>query len=255
MSDETNKALLNVSDDEFVRAAMGNKGFTKDEGVIPFTKIMQPLSPEVGTVPMATPGVFLNAATNKVSRELLVVPVDIRWSYTEWVPRDQGGGFVQDWGENELGWQDKCEADQKFAYQPVTKDGHNILRGRHVFMFSVDEIGDFERTIFPMAGTALKVAKQWSTMLEYAPKVNTSKGMITPAYFYYTYRIVSEEVKNSKGRWFVPKVTANISDNKYQTVFDLPNGKAIWEAAVKLRNDLVSGEAKASAQVEGNDPY
>ena len=47
--------LVHFSDDEFVRAAMGNKGFTKDEGVIPFTKIMQPLSPEVGTVPMATP--------------------------------------------------------------------------------------------------------------------------------------------------------------------------------------------------------
>ena len=66
-------------------------------------------------------------------------------------------------------------------------------RGGHVFMFSVDEIGDFERTIFPMAGTALKATKQWSTMLEYAPKVSTSKGMITPAYFYYTYRIVTEE--------------------------------------------------------------
>lgn len=242
------KALIHLSEDEFIKAAKGNKPFTKDEGVIPFMKIMQPLSPEVGSIPMATPGVFLNAATNKVASELLVVPIDIRWSYTEWVPREQGGGFVFDWGENEAGWQDKCEGDQKFAYQPVTKDGHNILRGRHVFIYSVDEIGDYDRSIFPMAGTALKVAKQWSSMLEYAPKVATSQGMITPAYFYYTYKLTTEEVKNSKGRWFIPKVTANIIDNKYQTVFDLPNGQAIWEAAVKLRESLNSGEMKAAKQ-------
>ena len=253
MSDS--KVVMNLDEDEFIKAAMGNKGFTKDEGVIPFTKIMQPLSPEVGTIPMATPGVFLNAATNKVSRELLVVPVDIRWSYTEWVPRDQGGGFVFDWGENEAGWQDKCDGDQKFAYQPSTKDGHNILKARHVFLFDVDEIGDFERTIYPMSGTALKVAKQWSTMMEYAPKVSTSKGMMTPAYFYYTYRLTTEEVKNSKGRWFVPKVTANIVENKYVTVFELPNGKAIWDAAVKLRDDLASGEVKAASQEQVGDTY
>ena len=30
---------------------------------------------------------------------------------------DQGGGFVQDWGENELGW-NKSEADQKFVINP-----------------------------------------------------------------------------------------------------------------------------------------
>ena len=255
----TNGALpTTIDEDAFIKAAMSNKGFTKDEGTIPFMRVMQPLSPQVGTIPGVTAGGFLNLATNKFEKELLVIPVDVRWNYTEWsAPQGEGGQFVMDWGSNESGWQEKCAGDQKFAYQPVTTDGHIILKARHFYLFSIDEIGDYERSIFPMYATALKIAKVWSTMLQYAPKVQTSRGMMTPAYFYYTYKLTLDEVKNTRNqRWFQPKVTANITDNKYQTVFDLPNGKAIWEAAVKLREDLDSGEAKATAQEgQGDDTY
>ena len=248
MSDADRLLPATLSDDEFVKAAMGNKGFTKDEGTIPFMRVMQPLSPQVGNGDVVAGG-YLNLATNKFAKELLVIPVEVRWNYTEWsAPQGEGGQFVMDWGENESGWQDKCDGAQKFAYQPVTKDGHVILKARHFFIFDLDDNGGYERAIFPMYATSLKVAKVWSTMLQYAPKINTSRGMMTPAYFYYTYKLTLEEQKNAKGRWFVPKVTANIIDNKQVSVLELTNGKAIWDAAVKLREDLASGEAKAAAQ-------
>ena len=236
---------------------MGNKKFTKDEGVIPFIRVMQPLSPQVNDAGIS-PGGFLNLATNKYSKDLLVVPVDVRWNYTEWsAPQGEGGQFVRDWGENDKGWQDLCEGSQKFAYQPVTKDGHVILIARHFYIFDINaETGEFERCIFPLYATGLKIAKAWSTMLQFAPKVATSRGMMTPAFFYYTYVVTLDEVKNTRNqRWFQVKINPNIVDNKYIPVMDLPNGKAIWDAAVRLREDLTSGVARAESQVESEEGY
>ena len=260
MSDDTNKnelvTLGGLTEADFIKAAQGNRGFTKDETVIPFTRIMQPQSPQVGTAPWITPGVFLNLATSKVNKELLCVMVDVQWNYTEWTaPAGQGGQFVKDWGEFAKGWQELCDKDQWEAYQPVTKEGHSILRARHFYLLTIDEIGDYERTIFPFAATSLAVAKQWSAMVQYAPKVKTSQGMLTPAHFYYTYVLSLEEQKNNKGRWFKPKVSANIENNKYVSVLEMPNGKAIWEASEKMRDGLQAGEFRASNPVdeEGSD--
>jgi hypothetical protein len=251
MSDNTGNEVAIVgglSEVDFIKASKENKGFTQNESIIPFTRIMQPGSPQVGTMPWITPGVFMNLATSKVNKELTVVLVNHMWNYTEWsAPAGQGGQFVKDWGEYDKGWKELCDKDQHDAYQPVTKDGHSILKARHFYILTIDEIGDFERTIFPFYATSLAVAKSWSAMVQYAPKVKTSEGLLTPAHFYYTYIMSLEEQKNNKGRWFRPKVTANIVDNKYVSVMEMPNGKAIWDAAVKMRDGLQAGEFRASS--------
>ncbi len=253
----TDIANIGVSEDEFLKQAQQNKGFTRDESVIPFTRLMQPMSTQVGSAPWIVPGVYLNIATSKVNKELLTVLVSHMWNYTEWTaPAGQGGQFVKDWGENYKGWQALCDKDQAEAYQPVTKEGHSILKARHFYMLTVDEIGEFEPTIFPFAATSLSVAKSWSALVQYAPKVKTSQGLLTPAHFYYSYVMSVEEQKNNKGKWYRPKVTANIVDNKYVSTLELPNGKAIWDAAVKMRDGLTAGEYRASnAADEADDTF
>ena len=80
--DRTLPTNLGVSEEEFVKAAELNTGFTKDESVIPFTKIMQPLSPEVDNV-RVVPGSFLNVATDKVidgKTGMIVTPVMMQWN-------------------------------------------------------------------------------------------------------------------------------------------------------------------------------
>jgi len=255
--DRTLPAGTGISEDDFIKAAEQNKGFTKDESVIPFTKIMQPLSPEVGMVPGAAPGVFLNVATNRVidgKEGMIVIPVVNRWNFTEWsASKGEGGQFVKDWGEDETGWQQLCEPDQKFAYQPITKDGHSILKARHFFIFQIDEVGDVEVSVLSLSATSLKIAKAWSSMMQYAPKISTRNGMMTPAYFYYTYKITTEENKNQKGRWFQPKIAYNTVDNKLITVLDLPNGKAIWNQALGFRDSLMAGDVRTASQAEDMD--
>lgn len=239
-----------INEADFVGAAEQNERFGRDESVIPFTRILQPLSPQVGSVPGAQAGMFYNFATNTLNDGLIIcIPVVHQWNYTEWVSRNDGGGFVKDWAEDEAGWQAQCDYDQRNAYQPVTKDGHAILKARHFFILQLQD-GNVEPSIFPFAGTSLKVARQWSSMMQNAPKIKTSKGMIVPAYFYYQYQITVEETKNNKGRWFLPKITPLIKDNKYVSILEHEHGKEIWRQAIEFRDGLKAGTFKAASTVD-----
>lgn len=251
MSEQLPMVPSQLNELDFIKEAGRNVKAKEDEGVIPFVRVMQPLSPQIGTVPNATPGAFVNTATNRVidgKEGMIVVPITVRWNFTQWVTREQGGGFVKNWGEDEKGWQDLCVDDQKYAYQPTTRNGHAIVRARHFYIFTLDEIGEMEWGLIPFTGTSLKVAKQWTSFLQYAPKLSTSQGMMTPAHFYYTYKVTTEEQKNNMGKWFLPKVSPNIRDGKYVSVMDYPNGKRIWDAAVAFRDSLNSGEIEAMSQ-------
>lgn len=241
-------ALRGLPEDQFIQEANRKEGFTRDESIIPFTRILQPLSPQINSTPGAEPGAFMNIATNTINKELVVIPIFHVWNFTEWTPRDQGGGFIRDWGEDMQGWQSKCDFDQQHAYIPETKDGHIISKQRHFFIFVMNEDGSYERSIMPFAGTSLKVARQWSSMMENAPKVETSKGLMTPAYFYYTYKITVTENRNTKGRWFLPMIRFN--DNK--RIIDYPNGEQLWKDAIAFRDSYRAGEVKIAEQADEN---
>lgn len=255
--DRTLPANLGLTEDEFVKAAQENQGFTRDESVIPFIKIMQPQSPEIGTIPGAVAGSFLHVPTSKTidgKTGMIVIPVLTIWNYTEWsAAKGDGGTLVKDWGEDESGWQAQCEVDQKTAYMPITKMGNHIQKSRHFYLFMIDDEGNVDVGILAMAATALKVARGWASMMQNAPKISTKNGLMTPAYFYYTYKLTLNEVKNQKGRWFQPFPAYNMVDNRIVPVLEMPNGKNIWDAALSFRDSFRAGDIKAASQIETPD--
>lgn len=255
--DRTLPTNLGLTEDEFIKASEENQGFTRDESIIPFTKIMQPQSPEIGVIPGCLPGAFLNVATSKVidgKTGMIVIPVLQIWNYTEWsAAKGEGGTLVKDWGEDESGWQALCDDVNKNAYMPVTKMGNHIQRSRHFYLFQIDDEGNVDVGILAMSATALKISRAWASMMQNAPKISTKSGMMTPAYFFYTYKLTAIEVKNNKGRWYQPFVAYNMVDNHIVSVLDMPNGKNIWDAALKFRDSFRAGDVKAASQIEAED--
>jgi hypothetical protein len=255
MSETENKEIVATKLDEnsFVAEAEKNVGFSKDESVIPFTRILQPLSPQLGSTPGAQAGMLLNIASGRLTdgkEGMNIVPILPMWNYTEWVKREDGGGFVADWGDDEAGWQSMCEPEQRHAYKPETKSGHAIVKARHFVVLAMFEDGTTEPSLLPFTGTALKVARQWSTMMQNAPKISTSKGMLVPAHFYYVYKLTVDEVKNSNYRWYEPRIRLLMKDNKAVSIMDYDNGKEIWQEAIKLRDNFKAGTIKAASQEE-----
>jgi len=243
-------AIIGVSEAEFLKAADTNEKFVKDESIIPFCRVMQPASPQIGEGVM--PGMFMNIATGRVidgKTGFVCAPILHEWNYTEWLP--DRGGFVRDWKSDADGWKELCDYEQQSAYQPVTKEGHVIQKARHFYIVQLFDNGEVEMCIFPFAGTALKIARAWTSALMMAPKVQTSKGPMTPAFYYYTYRVTTEENKNTIGqKWWLPKIIPVMENGKRKSLLEYPNGKEIWTQCVKNKDSYTQGEIRAMTQAE-----
>ena len=251
MADNEITTISDIEEDEFVAQAQTNVGFSKEESIIPFIRILQPLSPQLQTTPGALPGMIMNIANGRMFDGKIgvhIVPIMPMWNYTEWTPREDGGGFIKDWEQDEAGWQAKCDEDQKYAYKPMTKDGHVILKARHFFILTLLEDGGFDIALMPFTGTGLKVARSWSTAMANAPKIATSKGMMVPAHFYYVYNLTVEHIKNGQYNWYEPRIKLLVEGDKAVSIMDRPDGKIIWKACIDFRDSLKAGTMKAASQ-------
>jgi hypothetical protein len=248
------KALVStsneISDDEIYGEALKDKAFERDQLVIPFLKILQQLSPYVDEnnsdhIPGAKSGMFFNTGTMKLypgDKGLVIVPITHQKSYTEWKPKR--GGFVKDWKES-LAWQNNCAPDQRDAYLPVTKEGNNIIKAQFHYVFIVnEETGAFEPCIFNFYTTFLKRARRWSAMIANA-MIATPNGPRQAAHSFYSYKVVTAVERNEQGSWYFPKITANVINDKWISVRELINGKAVWDAAKAFRESLLQGTVTA----------
>jgi len=103
MADNEITTVSDIEEDEFVAQAQTNVGFSKAESIIPFVRILQPLSPQLQTTPGALPGMIMNIANGRLFDGKIgvhIVPIMPMWNYTEWTPREDGGGFVKDWEQD-----------------------------------------------------------------------------------------------------------------------------------------------------------
>lgn len=249
----------NIPDEDIVGEASRDRVFETDQLIVPFLKILQPLSPNVQEGlpdynPLAKPGMFYNTASNELydgKTGIILVPITHQRSYTEWVPRSEGGGFVKDWGES-LAWHQVCEKSQINEYRPKTRDGHDILHSQFHYAYIVNtDTGDFVPVVFSFAGTLLKRARSWASLMANA-KIQTQNGPKPAAHSYYTYRATTEIQRNDKGAWYLPKITPNTIDNKWVSVRDITGGADIWQSAKTFRQSLLEGTIRAE-QLDANE--
>jgi len=248
--------IISAEEQEIIDLAKRNKRFERDELVIPFLKILQPLSPIVqegeANVPGAKPGMLYNTSSEQLhdgKTGIVCCVVGHQKSVTEWIPRAAGGGFVRDWGVDDA-WKASCEPNQRDAYQPVTKSGNNILKSRLFYLFQIDtETGEYDPSVISMPNTFAKVASRWATMLN-NERTRLSNGTLAfvPHYFY-TYRLTTELKKNNKGVWYVPRVTKNADETGNGIKLkDLKNGPHLWEAAKQFQESLNEGAVRVDDQ-------
>jgi len=256
-------ATLSAEEKELIRLSELNKGFARDELTIPFLKILQPLSPSVqegnaAYIPAAKPGMFMNTANGKLNNGkegIIAIVITHEKSFTQWVPRAVGGGLVKDWGEDE-GWKSLCEPEQRDGYAPVTRDGHSIVKGRKFTIFNIDPVsGEFDPSVMIFSGTNLKAASNWSTLLNQDYIALSNGRRVMAPHYYYTYLLNTELTTNPKGSWYSARVRQNIKDGKRVIVKDMPNGKAIWDAAINFQKSMAEGTIKSSSisdSIDGN---
>ena len=201
----------------------GLEGATAQDFALPWLQLLQKLSPQLDKtessyIEGAREGQWLNTVTGETFDELEVIPVDFQKVYNEWIPRDQGGGFVKS-------YKDRGEADTN------KQDNTTIVDTANHFVLVKSEDGAWSGAILSMTSTKLKVSRQW--MSKIAQRMITGPGgvkKVAPSYST-IYRVGSQATKNDKGSFVIPTVE----------VVEWVQDVSVVEQAIDFRSQVQSG--------------
>ena len=181
------------------------KGFeevTSADIQIPFLRIIQQMSPQInkkeaGFIEGASGGDIFNTVTNKYwdgEEGVVVIPVYFQMKCLEFVPRDQGGGFV---GELSASSKEVANAERnQETGMEMLSSGNELVRTAQYYIKIVHDDGTLENAIVDMKKTQLKKSRLWMSM----QMMQKRNGITLPSYAC-TYRLKTVEDGNDKGSW------------------------------------------------------
>ena len=219
--------------------------FAADDLLIPRLQLAQKMSPELDEndakyIDGIKAGNFFNSVSREIYTEFDVIPCHSRTSYTEWVPRDQGGGLV---AEHEADSRDVKGAETHVSDDGKRKDlmqsGNELVIADEFYAFIVKEDGDYEPVLISMKSSQRKVAKRWRTLISMNKARNPKTNQLQSVAIYSTL-------------WKLTSVTeANKNNDKYsnfavQKIGPITADKQdLYHAAKQFRESIIAGEVKA----------
>lgn len=233
---ETNGSTPAMDEDlamMYADRSSGLEGVTMQDLQVPFLAILQPLSPQVNKrnseyVQGAEPGDIYNIATQEIYKTIDFVPSLYMRRYTEWKPRESGGGLVRDWGTDESRLL-ACKRDPN-TNRDITPDG-NVLVTSGTFFGILSPMG--ERAVLAFSSTQLKKARRWLANAMNQVEVTPEGEKFTLPLFSTTYQLTTVAEKNDKGEWFGWKITP------LDRTLKLSGGKNLYLDARKMKEDVV----------------
>jgi hypothetical protein len=231
-------------------AGMGMDKVGKDELLIPFLAILQPMSPIVteGDNDNAKPGRYYNTITGDLyDGEKEGVPfqlVDFERMFVEWIPRDSGGGIAG-----------RYQPDDPFVLEEIQKNkgsvvGIKLANGNdlvetyyaygNILSQDLSQVESF--AVLPLKSTNIKPFRTLLTALRMI------KGK--PPLFAFKVMLKCTKEKNDSGVWY--QFMAKPTGTDWRGSMIDPGGERhLLEAATGLIEMVRSGAAKADYANEG----
>lgn len=230
-------------------AGAGFEGTSSADLSIPFLQILQSNSPQVETDnPVGSKaGMLYNTVTRELLEGVTFLPVFKQDTYVEWVPRDNGGGFV--------GLHEPESAVVKGALAAVNGDkfaklateaANDLIETHYMYGLLLDETGTSTNgfAVIGFNSTKIKPYRDWLTAMYMV------KGR--PPLFAFRAQINTVRQKNDKGSYF----NFNVSPLKETWVNSLINPVTelgLLEEAKAFREMITSGTAKAAYETQNPD--
>lgn len=206
---------------------------------IPFVRIAQALSPQLDEdkaeyIDGIKMGSFFNTVTKQFwdgKEGVVVIPCMQETVYMEFVPREQGGGFV--------GMMSPDNPDIRNTTRTGAREtlpsGNELVKSDQHYCLLLGDDGMCQPVIIDMKSTALKVSRNWKTKIAYQ-KVRNSKGEVrTPPLFATMWRLRTVKESNDSGTWY------NFVIDREDFVQD----RNLLQEAKLFRDSIKKGEAKA----------
>lgn len=216
--------------------------------VVPFLRIAQPMSPELDKqsgsfIPDLEVGDIFNTATKEPwggEQGILVVPCYYKRQVTEWRPRPAGGGLVRDHGSDQTV---VSQAKQNEKGKLVLPNGNEVVVSGTFFCLLINEDdGSFSEVVIPMTSTQMRKARQWNTLMAQVrlPHPIQKGSVFTPAMFYLSYRLTTNQERNDQGTWYGWKIDPDVP------TVELENGEATYLAARQFCQLVTEGSVKSA---------
>ena len=236
--------------------ATGNIDFSADAGqgqenvrakdlLMPMIGLLQDMSPfvkksEGAYIPGAEAGMLINTATHEIydgDTGVLLVPCFYEAVLIEWVPRDNGGGLVKIYPDDDpIQKTTKRRPNSNIDQLP---NGNDLVRtAQHYCLLVDEETGDFSRVVVPLSSTGLKKSRLWNSLADNIRLARADGTRYKPASFSHLYRLTAVPEKNKKGSYFnvQPAVEGPVTD------------PALYAAAREFYNMIAAGEIRAVPQ-------
>ena len=225
-------------------AGEGFENEDHDSGAIPRLKILQKSSPEVDEdsgdyIKGAKAGMVINTVTKRIYDTkkgcIVVVPCYYEKLFNEWIPIQEGGGFVDSYGAAEGNKLiEDLERDERGV--PITEDGHEIRDTREHYFLVIDE-GNYEPVVSSFTSTKIKKSKAWWTNMKMARL--PGHPLKVPAMFAFSYEMRTVVETKDQYTYF------NWDIKKAQPVLEIDPTGGIIQVAKAFKDAIVSGVKKA----------
>ncbi len=251
-------------------AGQGFENQDMSDRKLPIIELLQSNSPEVAeSKGKIWAGMFRNTVTGEVYEEVYFVPAVTDHCWTEWIPRDDGGGF-----------RGRHRKDAKIVADAITRnDGraigklavpqppdpktqkpqpnHELVESFEIYGILYDaktnEVLGF--AMIPFVSTKIKVYRAWNPAIgNFAPTINGKK--LAPGQvpiFAHRVKMTSESETKATNTYQVPVLLpAEGGDDLKNSL--LPKTDARYIAAKKLHDDVLAGLAKAAYETTKQEP-
>jgi hypothetical protein len=250
-------------------AGQGFENQDMSDRKLPIIELLQSNSPEVAdSKGKVWAGLFRNTVTGEIYEEVVFTPAITDHCWTEWIGRDDGGGFrgrhpksakiVADAvARNEGRAIGKLKVPQPKDDKGKPQPDHELVESFEIYGILEDpktgEVMGF--AMIPFTSTKIKVYKAWNSAIgNFAPTINGKKlapGQIP--IFAHRVKMTSESETKGQNTYQIPVLSpANGGDDLKNSL--LPKTDPRYAAAKKLHDDVLAGLAKAAYETTKQEP-
>lgn len=224
-------------------ANVGMEEADSESFAIPFLQVLQKLSPQLDSddgkyIEGAKAGDIVQTVTNEIfpgKEGVLLVPVHFQRVFTEWVPRDQGGGFR---GVRSPSDPLVASGVRDDSGKLQLDSGNLLVDTRYHFCLLLGPEGP-QPVLLGLTSSQIKKSKQWLTVMRSLKMRGQSGRPFTPPTYSHVYKAVTVPESNSKGSWHGLKITKERVLN-----LEEEEDQYIYVAAKEFREQVASGQAR-----------
>lgn len=231
-------------------AGQGLEDITSEDKGLPFFEVLQPLSPEIEEVEGAQAGMIVNRATKELFTDIRFVPVCRQHVYTEWVPRDSGGGLVGTYPVTDP-IVVAARAKQRVGKHELD-NGNELIETFYLFGLVLGENDEATPAVIAFTSTKIAAYKQLTTRAD-SLMFRTSDGRkLKYPWFAHVWRLGTEKKKKDKYTWYTWTVGFDSQDGKADGARLMPDSP-ILSMASDLFQSQKAGELKLNTENVTND--